>query len=173
MTSSIMNATIFLNIALANGLLIASAALPEAIHNPPVIINETISMAKGAYVRTGDLGHLEVGDIIAMPMNASAKAYLGDKLGYPADTMLIKRIAGISGDAVCRDGATVTINGKSVQASLKDTMGNELPTWSGCRSLLSGEVFLIGDHPSSFDSRYFGAVTRGELSGTYKEVMTW
>jgi type IV secretory pathway protease TraF len=173
MTSSIMNATIFLNIALANGLLIASAALPEAIQNPPIIINETISMAKGAYARTGDLGHLEVGDIVAMPMNASAKAYLGDKLGYPADTMLIKRVSGLAGDVMCRDGATVTIERKSVQAFFKDTMGNDLPTWSGCHTLLPNEVFLLGDHAGSFDSRYFGAVTRQELSGTYKAVMTW
>jgi signal peptidase I len=173
MTSSIMNATIFLNIALANGLLVASTALPEAIHNPPIIINETISMAKGAYVRSGDLGHLEVGDIIALPMNASAKAYLGDKLGYPDDTMLIKRVAGISGDAMCRDGANVTINGKSVQASLKDTRGNNLLSWGGCRTLLQNEVFVLGDHAGSFDSRYFGAVIRQELSGTYKAVMTW
>ena len=168
-----MNAAIFLNIALANGLLIASAALPETIQNPPIIINETISMAKGAYVRTGNLDHLEVGDIIAMPMNASAKAYLGDRLGYPEDTMLIKRVAGLSGDTMCREGATVTINVKSVRASLKDTMGNDLPTWRGCHTLLPGEIFLLGDHPSSFDSRYFGAVTRQELSGTYKAVMTW
>jgi signal peptidase I len=173
MTSSIMNATIFLNIALANGLLVAGAALPEAIQNPPVIINETISMTKGAYVRTGNLDRLEVGDIVAMPMNASAKAYLGDRLGYPEDTMLIKRIAGLSGDTICRERATVTIERKSVQASFKDTMGNDLPSWSGCRTLLVGEVFLLGDHAGSFDSRYFGAVTRQELSGTYKAVMTW
>jgi type IV secretory pathway protease TraF len=173
MTSNIMNATIFLNIALANGLLVAGAALPEAIQHPPVIINETISMAKGAYVRTGDLDHLEVGGIVAMPMNASAKAYLGDKLGYPDDTMLIKRIAGLSGDIMCRDGATLTINGNSVRASLKDTMGNDLPTWSGCHTLLPNDVFLLGDHAGSFDSRYFGPVTRQELSGTYKAVMTW
>jgi signal peptidase I len=173
MTPSIMNATIFLNIALANGLLIAGASLPEAIHNPPVIINETISMAKGAYVRTGDLGHLEVGDIVAMPMNASAKAYLGDKLGYPESTMLIKRVAGLSGDTICRERATVTIRGSLVQASLGDERGNNLPSWSGCRTLLAGEFFLLGDHAGSFDSRYFGAVTRQELSGTYKAVMTW
>jgi type IV secretory pathway protease TraF len=173
MTSNIMNATIFLNIALANGLLVAGAALPNAIQNPPVIINETISMAKGAYVRTGDLGHLEVGDIIALPMNASAKAYLGDRLGYPEDTMLIKRVSGLAGDVMCRVGATVTIERKTVQASFKDTMGNDLPTWRGCRTLLAGEVFLLGDHAGSFDSRYFGAVTRGELSGTYMAVMTW
>ena len=168
-----MNASLLFHVALAHSLLAASAALPDIIQNPPIIINETISMTKGAYVRTGSVDDLKRGDIIAMPMNVSAKDYLGAKLGYPEDTMLIKRIVGLSGDTMCREGATVTINEKSVQASRKDTIGNDMPTWRGCRTLLPNEVILLGDHPSSFDSRYFGPVTRQELSGTYKAVMTW
>ena len=173
MTLNLMNMAIFLNIALAQGLLIARAALPDAIQNPPIIFNETISMAKGAYVRTGDAQSLKRGDIIAMPMNAPARDYLGDKLGYPKDTMLIKRVAGLSGDVMCRHGTTVTINAQSVHAARRDSGGNLLPYWNGCHVLLPNEVFLLGDHASSFDSRYFGPVTKSELSGTYKAVMTW
>jgi type IV secretory pathway protease TraF len=168
-----MNTAIFLNIALAQGLLVASTALPDAIQNPPIIINETISMAKGAYVRTGDAQSLKRGDIIAMPMNAPAKEYLGKKLGYPKDTMLIKQVAGLSGDVMCRHGTTVTINAQTVHAARRDTSGVLLPYWNGCHVLLRDEVFLLGDHPGSFDSRYFGPVTKSELSGTYKAVMTW
>ena len=173
MTLNLMNTAIFLNIALAQGLLIASAALPEAIQDPPIIINETISMAKGAYVRTGDAQSLKHGDIIAMPMNAPARDYLGEKLGYPKDTMLIKRVAGLSGDVMCRRGTPVTINAQAVHAARRDSGGNFLPYWTGCHVLLPNEVSLLGDHPSSFDSRYFGPVTKAELSGTYKAVMTW
>lgn len=168
-----MNTAIFLNIALAQGLLIASAALPDAIQNPPLIINETISMAKGAYIRTGDAQSLRHGEIIAMPMNKPARDYLGDKLGYPKDTMLIKRVAGLSGAVMCRHGIDVTINGQTVQAARRDSGGNLLPYWTGCHVLLQNEVFLLGDHASSFDSRYFGPVTKADLSGTYKAVMTW
>ena len=168
-----MNASLLFHVALANTLLAASAALPDIIQNPPIIINETISMAKGAYVRTGSVDDLKRGDIIAMPMNVSAKDYLGAKLGYPEDTMLIKRVVGLSGDTMCREGATVTINAQVVTALYSDTQGNRLPVWDGCHTLLPNEVFLLGDHPSSFDSRYFGPVTRHELSGTYKAVITW
>ena len=168
-----MNAALLFHVALANTLLAASAALPDMIQNPPIIINETISMAKGAYVRTGSVDDLKRGDIIAMPMNASAKAYLGAKLGYPKDTMLIKRVVGLSGDIICRHGTIVTIDGRSIRASLTDTSGNKLLTWSGCHTLLLNEVIVLGDHPTSFDSRYFGPVTRQKLSGTYKAVMTW
>jgi signal peptidase I len=173
MTLNVMNTAIFLNIALAQGLLIASAALPDAIQNPPVIINETISMAKGAYFRTGNVDDLRRGDIIAMPMNASAQDYLGGKLGYPKDTMLIKRVAGLSGDVMCRHGGKVTINAQAVNAARRDASGNLLPYWIGCHVLMQNEVFLLGDHASSFDSRYFGPITKSELSGTYKVVMTW
>jgi type IV secretory pathway protease TraF len=173
MTLNLMNMAIFLNIALAQGLLIASAALPDAIQNPPIIINETISMAKGAYVRTGVAKNLKRSDIIAMPMNKPAKDYLGEKLGYPKDTMLIKRVAGLSGDVMCRHGIQVTINAQTVQAARRDSGGVILPYWTGCHVLLPNEVFLLGEHASSFDSRYFGPVPKAELSGTYKAVMTW
>ena len=168
-----MNASLLFHVALAHSLLAASAVLPDIIKNPPIIINETISMAKGAYVRTGKLDDLKRGDIIAMPMNDPARDYLGTRLGYPQDTMLIKRVVGLSGDIICRHGTVVTIDAQVVTASLKDAKGHELPAWRGCHMLLPSEVFLIGDHASSFDSRYFGPVSRQELSGTYKAVMTW
>jgi type IV secretory pathway protease TraF len=168
-----MNMSILLYIGLGQGLLLAVAALPDMIHNPLIIINETISMTKGAYVRTGEATTLKHGDIIAVPMNASAKAYLTTKLGYPAKTMLIKRIAGLSGDTMCRRNGIVTINAQTVPAVRRDALGNLLPFWRECHLLLTDEVFLLGDHASSFDSRYFGPVTRSELSGTYKAVMTW
>jgi type IV secretory pathway protease TraF len=157
-----MNASALLPLAIAQGLLAASALLPEIIQSPPVIINETISMAKGVYVRTSDTQGLKRGDIIAMQMNRSARDYLGDQLGYPKDTMLIKRVAGLSGDFMCRHSIEVTINAQAVHAAARDTSGVFLPYWSGCHVLLPNEVFLLGDHPGSFDSRYFGPVTKSE-----------
>jgi conjugative transfer signal peptidase TraF len=168
-----MNVSAFIPLALAQGLLAVSASLPAVIHNPPIIINETISMAKGAYVRVGDNQSLKRGDIVAMSMNASAKTYLRDKLGYPGETLLIKRVLGISGDIFCRQGAMVTINDRTVTALRLDKQGNLLPSFSGCQVLSANQIFLLGDHPGSFDSRYFGPVTKSELSGTYRAVMTW
>lgn len=173
MTLNVMNPSAFLPLALAQGLLAASASLPEIIQSPPIIINETISMAKGVYVRTSDTQSLKRGDVVAMPMNASAKTYLRDKLGYPGETLLIKRVVGISGDIFCRQGAVVTINDRKVIALRQDTQGNLLPRFSGCQAVSANQIFLLGDHPGSFDSRYFGSVTKAELSGTYKAVMTW
>ena len=168
-----MNTSALLHLMIANALLASAPALPELVANPPAIINETISMQKGLYVRTGGASDLKHGDIIAMPMNENAKDYLAGRLGYPADTMLLKRVAALPGETVCREADTVTVRGRAVHADRRDSRGTLLPFWVGCHILLPTEVFLLGDHPSSFDSRYFGPVLRRELSGTYQEVISW
>ncbi len=168
-----MNASPLLMVVLVQSVFVANSALPELKTKPPVILNETHSMAKGAYVRMGEVAILKRGDIIAMPMNSTALNYLVKKLGYPKDTMLIKRVAGLSGDLVCRKGSVVTINKRTVSAASSDRQGNPLPAWNGCRTLSTNEVFLLGDHPASFDTRYFGPVAKGELVGIYRAAITW
>jgi len=83
-------------------------------------------------------------------------------LGIP----LIKRIIGIAGDTVCRRGRTILFNGVTVAiANMKDNKGRVLPNWQGCLVLTTGEVFLLQDHPQSFDGRYFGPVKRSLIIG--------
>ena len=155
-----------------NGLLLAQNWCPE-LNAPAAIINETPSMQKGLYVRVGKATDLKADEIVAMPMNKSAKDYLVDKLGYPADTLLIKRVAALPGDIVCRQADILTVAGKQLQAKDRDRRGNVLPKWEGCIKLANEEVFILGDHPGSFDSRYFGPVSRHALSGTYRQVLSW
>ncbi len=168
-----MNTGPLLLIVLVQSMFVATTALPELKTKPPVILNETPSMAKGAYVRLGEVDGLKRGDTIAMPMNSAARNYLVKKLGYPKETMLIKRVAGLSGDLVCRHGSVVTINKRTLVAARSDRQGNLLPAWNGCRTLSTSEVFLLGDHPASFDSRYLGPALQGELVGIYRAAVTW
>lgn len=168
-----MIAKTLIPIALANALLVSAPAVPDLLKAPPAIINETISMQTGLYVRTGGVGDLKHGDIIAMPMNQNAKDYLRDRMGYPADTMLLKRVVALPGETVCRQAGTVTVPGRQVHAERRDSQGTLLPFWTGCHTLLPTEVFVLGDHPASFDSRYFGPVRISALSGTYREVVSW
>jgi conjugative transfer signal peptidase TraF len=149
------------------------AAAPAFQDHPPFIINETVSMAKGVYVYTDNASAIKRKDIVALKMTIGANAYLVDELGYPKRTLLIKRVAGLSGDVICRHGMRVTVNAQTVNAQSKDRFGNLLPVWDGCAVLLPNQVFLLGDHPSSFDSRYFGPVTKVQLIGTYRGVLTW
>jgi signal peptidase I len=168
-----MNTGPLLTIVLVQSLFVASAALPDLKTKPPLILNETPSMAKGAYLRVGEVDGLKRGDIIAMPMNNAARNYLVKKLGYTKDTMLIKRVVGLSGDLVCRHNSVVTINKRTLVAARSDRQGNHLQAWNGCRTLSPNQVFLLGDHPASFDSRYFGPVSRSELAGIYRSAVTW
>ena len=63
----------------------------------------------------------------------------------------------MEGDTVCAEGSTVSVNGVTVaERGQVDADGNALPSWSGCVVLDAGEVFLLGDHPGSFDGRYWG-----------------
>ena len=48
-----------------------------------------------------------------------------------------------------------------------------LPIWRGCRPLAENEVFLLGDTPTSLDSRYFGPVSVARIEGVYREILTW
>jgi conjugative transfer signal peptidase TraF len=168
-----MNTGPLLTIVLVQSVFVANAALPELKSKPPVIMNETPSMAKGVYVRLGEVADLKRGDIIAMPMNSAARNYLVNKLGYPKETMLIKRVAGLSGDLVCRQDNMITINKRTIFTAQSDRRGNYLAAWNGCRVLSPNQVFVLGDHPASFDSRYFGPVSRNELAGTYRAAVTW
>lgn len=162
----------FLPLILAQAALATVVMAASQMAGPLVIINETTSMKRGAYVRAGDAAAPAVGQVVALPLGGSARAYLHDRLGYPVDTMLVKRVAGAPGDAVCRAGGVVRVGVRVVEARMSDHRGNTLAIWSGCHRLKSGEVFLLGDAPTSFDGRYFGPTPVAALVGTYREVLT-
>lgn len=168
-----MKTSILITFALSNSFLVAQPFMANQKNAPPLIINETPSMQKGLYVRIGEATDLKSGEIVAMPMPTSAKEYLVGKLGYPANTLLIKRVAALPGDIVCRQRDTLTVAGKVLQAKARDRRGNVLPHWQGCQKLSNEEIFVQGDHPGSFDSRYFGPVSQRALSGTYRQVFSW
>lgn len=56
------------------------------------------------------------------------------------------------------------INGVlTVTARLARSSGAPLPSWSGCRRLGPGDVFLVGQADGSFDGRYFGVTDAREI----------
>jgi len=168
-----MNTSAIVSLVITNVLLTSAPVLHQLVKAPPVIINETVSIKKGLYIWSGDTQALKHGDIVAMPMNQRSRDYLVAKLRYPTDTMLLKRVAALPGETVCRHGEAVAAPKRAVRAERKDSAGSNLPSWQGCHTLLPTEIFLLGDHPGSFDSRYFGPVRLAEISGTYKEFRPW
>ena len=143
-----------------------------ADHRPaPVLINESASLPRGVYVRLP--GAAPARDtVVAVPQPSAVRAYL-ERLGMPGDLLLIKRVAAVGGDTVCRRDDQLVTPERTLVVQDRDRRGVALPTWSGCRRLGEEELFLLGDTPSSFDSRYFGPVARSRVTGVYREILTW
>jgi len=136
-----------------------------------VLVNESPSLPKGVYIRAFGKPP-EPGSIVAVSQPASVRAYLRN-LGMPADVRLIKRVAATAGDQVCAVDDHMVLPGRIVRVRREDRQGVILAAWRGCRRLGPGELFLLGDTPSSFDSRYFGPVHDDQVEGVFKKVLTW
>lgn len=147
------------------------AFMAVEVERPAVaLINESPSLPRGLYLRSGeDVGR---GSIVAIVQPEALRPYL-KRLGMPSEVLLIKRVAAVGGDRVCSDGRGVHTPGRRVMRIAEDGEGVALPAWNQCRDLASDELFLLGDTRGSFDSRYFGPVGRDEVSGVYREVLTW
>lgn len=80
---------------------------------------------------------------------------------------LLKRVVAVEGDRVAVDDAGVSINGKRLPDSSPRRFardGSPLRSAVGVHVLGAGEVWMAGEHPDSFDSRYFGAIRTSTLN---------
>ena len=137
------------------------------------VYNASASVPIGFY-RIINPQPLHVGDyVLAMPPETIR--ILTAERGYlPTGTPLLKRVAGTAGQHVCARGGALFIDGiVHVDRVLeRDSHGRPLPVWTGCRTLRSGEVFLlIADVPNSLDGRIFGPIPVETVIG--KAVPLW
>jgi type IV secretory pathway protease TraF len=150
--------------------LIGAASLAE--RSPAlVLINESDSLPRGLYVRHFGAEPVR-GSVVATPQPGHVRRYLS-RLGMPADVLLIKRVAATAGDMVCRREDMLVTPGREVRVHDRDRRGQELPSWTGCGRLGPQELFVLGDTPTSFDSRYFGPIRGLQTAGVYKAALTW
>jgi conjugative transfer signal peptidase TraF len=130
---------------------------------PRLIWNVSASVPIGLYsARSGSTASR--GDLVAAHAPA-AVALLMAKRGYlPSRVPMLKHVAATAGQRVCRIGRAVSIDGTSVaEARSRDRIGRPLPSWSGCRTLGAGELFLLNPAAASFDGRYFGPIPEREI----------
>jgi conjugative transfer signal peptidase TraF len=145
------------------------------VHVPLVIYNASGSAPLGFYYlesRLPDRGELAV--IKPPPMLELLMAARGI---LPRSVPLVKQVTALGGDEVCRfeePAGTLAVNGRVVAEVLdQDREGRRLPSWNGCIRLVDGEFFLLQPHPHSFDSRYFGPVSRCDILGVAQPMWTW
>ena len=84
-----------------------------------------------------------------------------------ASVPLMKRIAALPGQTVCRIGRNVSVDTIAMgEALARDRRGRELPVWQGCRTLRASEIFLMNwDVQDSLDGRYFGPIPKNSVIG--------
>ena len=121
-----------------------------------IVLNVTGSMPDLVY----QLGHGEKGSLVSF-CSPIPHPSIGHGACRDGSLPLIKRVVGVAGDRVTATDHGVEINGHPVPNSRPldlDTMGRALPHLRGRFTLKQGEIWTAGEHPNSFDSRYFGAV---------------
>ena len=107
-----------------------------------------------------------------VPLPAEAAALAAQRSYLPTRIPLLKRVGAVAPQEVCVIGGSVRIDGVPSAAVLSaDRWGRPLPSWSQCRRLRPGELFLLSvTNPASFDSRYFGPVSASAVIGVARPV---
>jgi len=136
------------------------------IHPTPRLLwNATASTPTGLYALQ-PVRLLRVGDLVAIRPPEAVARFLAEGGYLPLGVPLLKHVAAMAGETVCRTGRTVTVDGIAVaEARDRDSRGRALPIWNGCRTLGNGEIFLLNHHPDSLDGRYFGPLPRASVLG--------
>jgi type IV secretory pathway protease TraF len=128
--------------------------------------NGSPSAPRGLWLRHGAGEGLRVGDWVVVRPPPGLAAWLSARGYLPSGLLLVKRVAALEGQAVCRCGSAVRVDGRRVAtARARDGLGRLLPAWRGCRRLGRDEVLLLNPAADSLDGRYFGVVSRSRVVG--------
>ena len=134
----------------------AVATLAIVAKSSDLVLNVTGSMPGIVY----KLGQGEKGSLASF-CSPTPHPSIGHGSCPDGSMPLMKRVVGVAGDLVTATDAGIEINGQPVQNSRPldlATNGRTLPHLRGSFRIKQGEIWAAGEHPNSFDSRYFGPV---------------
>ena len=133
---------------------------------PRMIWNETASVPIGLY-RLHPVPAPHVGDLVAVRLPEREARLLATRGYLPLAVPLLKPVAAVAGQSVCRTGQRVTIDGKFAgDAQSVDHRGRPLPVWQGCQHLAPDQLFVMNPaEPRSLDGRYFGLLPLSTVIG--------
>ena len=159
---------------LATMLIATSAvALSGPAAHPSLIWNASASVPIGLY-RVQPDPRPRVREIVVVRPPEDLVWFLAEGGYLPRGVPLLKHVAALGGQRVCRVGAAVSVDGAPLGDALaRDHRGRPLPTWSGCVVLTDAQVFLMNpDRLDSLDGRYFGPLDRSTIVGRAEPVWT-
>jgi len=155
------------NVLMMGGAAIAALGLGIIFHtNPRLIWNASASVPVGLY-RLESAPHLVRGDLVAAHTPDRFAPLFAARHYLPSGVPLLKYVAALPGQRVCRHNENITLDGKRVATARHfDRKGRALPAWQGCIRLTSEQVFLLNAAVrDSLDGRYFGVVPRQSILG--------
>ncbi|WP_424986397.1 S26 family signal peptidase [Microbulbifer sp. S227A] len=159
---------------LAAGLSLGLLAVAQIDRAPRLVWNASASVPVGLYVVRAS-NPPPLGNLVAVRLPDDLSSWVVERGYVGADTLLLKRVAAVSGMTVCRDGVDIAIDGTVVaQAASADRHGRPLPRWTGCITLGSDEVFLlVAGVADSLDGRYFGPFSADTILGRAIPLWTY
>ena len=143
-------------------------AFSSAAHPMPRLLwNASASVPIGLYA-VHPAGRLTAGELLVVRPPAALAQFMAARRYLALGVPLIKHVAALPGQIVCRSGRKITVDGIAEAEALdRDARGRELPAWQGCRAVQPHQVFLMNAGvPDSFDSRYFGPVPDSTIIGS-------
>lgn len=147
---------------------------PAMVHVAPRLVwNASASVPVGLY-EIGPATSLEVTDLVAVNAPEPLAAFLADRGYLPRGVPLLKRVAALPGQTVCRSGDDITVDGITVGNALdRDRLGRTLPNWQGCHPIGASELFLMNiGVRDSLDGRYFGPLAVTTVIGRATPLYT-
>jgi conjugative transfer signal peptidase TraF len=140
---------------------------------PRLIWNASASVPIGLYA-VHPAGALQFGELLVVTAPEPLAMFLDERRYLPKGIPLLKHVAALPGQTVCRTGDTISIDGSIVGAALdRDHLGRSLPVWRGCRVIAAGEVFLMNRQSvASLDGRYFGPLPTTTIVGRAEPIWT-
>lgn len=149
-------------------------ATPVLLRPTPMLIwNASASVPIGLYaVRPVD--RLYAGELLALMPPAKLASFLDRRRYLPVGLPMLKHLAAVPGQTVCRTRRVITVDRKRIGTALeRDHLGRPLPVWQGCRLVAPGDIFPMNPQsPASFDGRYFGPLAASVIIGQATPIWT-
>lgn len=141
--------------------------------NPVLVWNASASVPIGFYV-VQPLDAPAVGDLVVLEPPSALGDWLFERGYLGARVPLIKHVAALPGQRVCRAGMTVSVDGTTVATAKKrDRFDRPLPVWQGCQTLTGDQIFFLNpDTEASLDGRYFGPFSADTIVGRAVPIWT-
>lgn len=163
---------LFLTAASASVFGIGFAAITSLKPHPWLLWNASASAPVGLYT-VSEANSLTLGELIVVTPPPDIAHFMAERHYLPMRVPLMKHVAALPGQRVCRRGSIVTVDDSVVAvARTRDRAGRPLPAWHGCYHILAGDLFLLNAAPDSLDGRYFGSLPASGLIGIARPLLT-